>query len=196
MPFRIDCGFRNRLLLGLAIWFSKTEPLVAAATSCYRASTSRLHPFQLRGCTLYFEAISLSSGRCCLPSSLHLAGNPHRAVALCCFLSRGAESTSHPRLLSTRFVDSFFHLAAAFAVSRGGGFYHHRVESQLRSSTSYFVFHCISRRSPSPVRLRLSVRGGAASIAPPWVASTAHFSRLIPLAVRFFQPYWRGPQDL
>jgi hypothetical protein len=65
-----------------------------------------------------------------------------------------------------------------------------------RLRISSFVFHCFSRRPPSPVRLRLSVRGGAASIAPPWVASTAHFSRLIPLAVRFFQPYWRGPQDL
>ncbi|WP_217440981.1 hypothetical protein, partial [Myxococcus sp. CA056] len=30
---KIDCGFRNpSLLLGLAIWFSKTEPLVSSAT--------------------------------------------------------------------------------------------------------------------------------------------------------------------
>jgi hypothetical protein len=36
-------------LLGLAIWFSKTEPLVAVATVCYRFSTSQPHPLQLRG---------------------------------------------------------------------------------------------------------------------------------------------------
>ena len=77
----------------------------------------------------------------------------------------GAEPTSFPRLVSTRLVDSFFHLASAFAVSRGGGFYHHRVGSQLRSPTSYFAFHCFGRNSSSPVRRRLSVRG--ARLLPP-----------------------------
>ncbi len=67
---------------------------------------------------------------------------PLRFVSSC---RGGAEPTSFPRPLSTRFVDSFFRLASAFAVSRGGGFYHHRVGSQLRSPTSYFVFHCFRR---------------------------------------------------
>jgi hypothetical protein len=37
-PQKIDCGFRNPLLLGLAIWFSKTEPLVLLRDFCYRSS--------------------------------------------------------------------------------------------------------------------------------------------------------------
>ena len=153
--------------LGLLFGFQRPSRLLPPRLRATVLLLLGCTPFNLGGCTLYFEAISLSSSRCCLPSSLRPAGSPHRAVALCLFLSRGAEPTSLPLPVSTRFVDSLFFLASAFAASRGGGFYHHRVESQLRSSTSYFVFHCISRRSPSPVRLRLSVRGGAASIASP-----------------------------
>ncbi|WP_205522872.1 hypothetical protein, partial [Myxococcus eversor] len=42
---KIDCGFRNpSLLLGLAIWFSKTEPLVSTATSCYLAAAFYFFP--------------------------------------------------------------------------------------------------------------------------------------------------------
>ncbi|WP_205522865.1 hypothetical protein, partial [Myxococcus eversor] len=42
---KIDCGFRNpSLLLGLAIWFSKTEPLVSTATSCYLAAAFCFFP--------------------------------------------------------------------------------------------------------------------------------------------------------
>jgi hypothetical protein len=72
-------------------------------------SLLRCTPFNLGGCILYFEAAFLSSGRCrCLPP-LRLVWFQHRAVALCFFPARGAEPTSFPRLLSTRFVDSFFH---------------------------------------------------------------------------------------
>ena len=68
---RIDCGFRNRLLLGLAIWFSKTEPLlVVAATSCYRPAS--LHPIQPGGRILYFESAFLSSERCRFTSPARL----------------------------------------------------------------------------------------------------------------------------
>ena len=69
-------------LLGLAIWFSKTEPLVAAATLCYRLLLG-CFPFQLRGCSFYFEALSLSSDRCRFASPLRLVWNQHRARALC-----------------------------------------------------------------------------------------------------------------
>ena len=133
-------------LLGLAIWFSKTEPLVAAATSCYLLLLGSA-PVNFGGCILYFEAAFLSSGRCRFVSPLRLVRSQHRARALCFFLLRkGAEPTSLPRPLSTRFVDSSFRLGRCrlcdFAVSEGGGgFYHHRVSSQLASSTSYFFCH-------------------------------------------------------
>ncbi|WP_217912003.1 hypothetical protein, partial [Myxococcus sp. AM011] len=68
---KIDCGFRNpSLLLGLAIWFSKTEPLVSTATSCYRCfclllatSCRRVASFiQVRvSCQLRFASLSASS---------------------------------------------------------------------------------------------------------------------------------------
>ncbi|WP_158623461.1 hypothetical protein, partial [Corallococcus sp. CA053C] len=33
---KLTAGFRNPYLLGLAIWFSKTEPLVLLRDFCYR----------------------------------------------------------------------------------------------------------------------------------------------------------------
>ena len=108
MPFRIDCGFRNRLLLGLAIWFSKTEPLVASAASCYRFLTAPQHPVQLRGCAFYFEAAFLSSGHCRSVSPLHpVLDSASRCCALLLPFGRGAEPTSLRRPVSTCFVDSF-----------------------------------------------------------------------------------------
>ena len=106
---------------------------------------------------------------------------PWRFVSSC---RGGAEPTSLPRPLSTRFVDSLFRLVPVcrpcdFAVSRGGGFYHRRVGSQLRSPTSYFVFHFFRPGLPSPVRLRLSVRG-ARLLPPPRWESTPYFRLRIP----------------
>ena len=73
----------------------------------------------------------------------------HRAGALCFFLRGGAEPTAFPPSLSTGFVDPFLSARPASSPSRllrfgGGGFYHHRVGCQLRSLTSYFVFHFFS----------------------------------------------------
>jgi hypothetical protein len=56
----------------------------------------------------------------------------------------GAEPTAVPPFVSTRFVDSFFPARRFLSPARlfrlgGGGFYHHRVSSQLASSTSYFA---------------------------------------------------------
>ncbi len=97
-------------LLGLAIWFSKTESLVAAATFCYALLRCCI-PFNFGGGILYFEALFLSSGRCRFVSALRLVSNQHRAAALCFFFRGGAEPTSFPPSLSTDFVDPFFPLA-------------------------------------------------------------------------------------
>jgi hypothetical protein len=134
VPFRIDCGFRNRLLLGLAIWFSKTEPpLVAAATSCYLAS--RLHPLQPRGPHSLFRT-GFSVKR---PLPLYFTGSPRRCSV------EGARNLlrfrppCQPPSSTLLFRPSDFRLPV-----RGGGFYHRRVRCQLRSLTSYFVFHFFS----------------------------------------------------
>jgi hypothetical protein len=100
----------------------------------------------LLGCTPFnFGAAFFISKRlfcqAAVAASLHRFTSP----GLTSSCRGGAEPTSLPPPVSTRFVDSFFRLAAAFAASRGGGFYHRRVWSQLRSSTSYFVFHCFVR---------------------------------------------------
>ncbi|WP_216627078.1 hypothetical protein, partial [Corallococcus exercitus] len=51
---KLTAGFRNPLLLGLAIWFSKTEPLVLLRDFCYR--TSCWFRFTQRGCSFYFSS--------------------------------------------------------------------------------------------------------------------------------------------
>ena len=131
-----------------------------------------LHPVQPGGRILYFESALLSSDRCRSVPPFRLVRNQHRAVALCFLLRGGAEPTAFPPSLSTGFVDPFLSARSASSPSRllrfgGGGFYHHRVGCQLRALTSYFVFHFARPELPSPMRRRLSVRGGAASIASP-----------------------------
>ena len=147
-------------------------------------STSALHPIQPGGCILYFEAAFLSSGRCrCFPP-LRLVWVPLRAFALGFFLSRGrgTYSASASRVNSLRRL--FFRFAPVcrrcdFAVSRAGGFYHHRVGSQLRSPTSYFVFHCFVRG----FRRRCDVAfpsEGARLLPPPRSESTAFVDSPLP----------------
>ncbi len=94
-------------LLGLAIWFSKTEPLVAVATVCYR-SASQLHPIQPRGPHSLFRG-GFSVKR---PLPLRFTASPRldstsrRGALFLPFSRRGAEPTSFPPPVSTRFVDS------------------------------------------------------------------------------------------
>jgi len=127
-------------LLGLAIWFSKTEPLVVTATFCYRVLLC-CTPFNLGGRILYFEALFLSSGRCRFVfSASPRFESTSRRGALFLLFRGGAESTSLSASLSTGFVDSLLPPNRLLRPFRGGGFYHHRVGSQLRSLTSYFIF--------------------------------------------------------
>jgi len=104
-------------LLGLAIWFSKTEPLVALATVCY--GVSRLlccTPFYFGGRILYFEALLLSSGQCrfvfCAsprPSSVEGVRNLLRLRLPC-----------QPTSLTPAFPPIPLRRRCDFAVSRGG----------------------------------------------------------------------------
>jgi hypothetical protein len=171
-------------LLGLAIWFSKTEPLVAAATFCYSRLLSCI-PFNFGGGILYFEALFLSSGRCRFVSALRLVRREHRAGALYFLLLRGgAEPTAFPPSLSTDFVDPFFppirlRRQCDFRRFEGRRFYHRRVGCQLRSLTSYFVFQFV-RELPPPLRLRFPVRG-ARLLPPPRSESTDFFDPFFPL---------------
>ena len=166
--------------LGLLFGFQRPSRLLPPRLCATVLLAASLHPIQPGVCILYFEAAFLSSGRCrCLPTASPRLDSTSRRCALFLPVEGGAEPTSLPLPLSTRFVDSFFHLTAAFAVSRGGGFYYHRVGSQLRSPTSYFVFHFFRPGPSSPVRRRLSVRG-ARLLPPPRWESTAFVDPLLP----------------
>jgi len=112
--------------------------------------------------------------------------NQHRAAALCFFFRGGAEPTSFPRPVSTHFVDPFISppllcRRCDFAASRGCGFYHHRVGSQLRSSTSYSVFQ--SRPGvPTAVAVSPSRSRGAASTPLPHLSQPPSPTLLFPPA--------------
>ncbi len=170
--------------LGLLFGFQRPSRLLLPRLVCYAVSTSSLHPVQPGGCILYFEAAFLSSGRCRSVSPFRLVWSQHRAGALCFFLSRGAEPTSFPRLVSTRFVDPLFPLDPLcrlrdFAASRGSGFYHHRVGSQLRSPTSYFDFHCFVRGRRRQCDFAFPSEG-ARLLSPPRWESTTFADSLLP----------------
>jgi hypothetical protein len=146
-------------LLGLAIWFSKTEPLVASATSCYCFLTSQLHPIQPRGRTLYFEALFLSSGRCrfIFSASPRSESTSRRGASF--LLSRGRGTYFASASLSTDLADSLLPAEPTLSPLRlrrfeGGGFYHRRVGSQHRSLTAYFVFQS---RPGAPVAVATSL---------------------------------------
>ena len=144
------------LLLGLAIWFSKTEPLVAAATcaTVFYFSAAAFQPrvrllsrrFRCRGgARFYFEARFLLSSTVAasFPSfaSLEFRTAPLRSA----FLRGGAASTSLPRPLVNRFVRLPASDLTATSPRRGA-----RLLPPPRwESTSlvdfYFVFHCFVR---------------------------------------------------
>jgi hypothetical protein len=92
-PLRIDCGFRNLFFLGLLFGFQRPSRLLATAALCYRFPTTRQLPFQLRGCLLYFEAASLSSGRC----RFVFSASPRFSLRFA--LRRSASSVEGPRNL-------------------------------------------------------------------------------------------------
>jgi hypothetical protein len=173
--------------LGLLFGFQRpshlsTEPLVAVAASCYLPSTSRPLPIQPRSRLLYFEAAFLSSGRFPPTTSPHLdsrfasscrgARNLLR-FRLPCQLASSTLSSASPRLPPLRGA-----AASTTAASRVNFARRLRISSFTSSSGASVA------SATSPFRPR-----GAASIASPWMESTAHFSRLIPLAVRFFQQH-------
>ncbi|WP_233261509.1 hypothetical protein, partial [Vitiosangium sp. GDMCC 1.1324] len=134
--------------LGLLFGFQRPSRLLLPRLRATVFFTSRLHPVQLRGRLLYFEPASLSSDRCRSVSPLRPDSALLGAVALRFPFREGrgiycfSASAVNPlrRLSSSRRLD--FVALATSAVSRGCGFYHRRVGSQLRSLTFYFVFHC------------------------------------------------------
>ena len=110
-------------LLGLAIWFSKTEPLAVPATFCYRLLLC-CTPFNLGGCILYFEALFLSSGRCRFVfSASPRFESTSRRGALFLLFRGGAEPTSFPLpcqpASSTLFFPPSRFVASATSLLRG-----------------------------------------------------------------------------
>jgi hypothetical protein len=112
----IDCGFRNHL--GLAIWFSKTEPTSTAAGCCLRVRSRRCG-FLRGGRSFYFNpppSVKLPFRQCVpdcstTPTTCSApALRPVRAVALC----GGAASTSCRASLSTTLSNLFFRSGAAY----------------------------------------------------------------------------------
>ncbi len=173
--------------LGLLFGFQRPSRLLLPRL---RATvSSRLHPIQPRGRFLYFEVAFLSSDRCRSVSPLRLVGSQHRAAALCFFLfsRRGAEPTAFPPSLSTHFVDSFFHPLPALSPARLPPLRGLRLLPPPRPESTPlvdFVFRLSLRSSGgpgSPVRLRLPVRGGAASTASP-------LGSQLPSSTLFFPP--------
>jgi hypothetical protein len=90
-----------------------------------------------------------------------------------CQLASSTLSSASPRLPPLRGA-----AASTTAASRVNFARRLRISSFTSSSGASVA------SATSPFRPR-----GAASIASPWMESTAHFSRLIPLAVRFFQQH-------
>ena len=144
----------------------------------------RCTPFNLGGRILYFESAFLSSDRCRF--SFTASARP--------VSSRGAEPTSLPPSLSTRFVDPSLPLVRLSSFGAG-----RRLLPPPRwVSTPLvdFVFRLSLLRSvvsvasaTSPFRPR-----GAAFIASPGEESTTRFSRLIPLAASFFSRTAEAPR--
>ncbi len=170
--------------LGLLFGFQRPSRLLLPRLLCYRASS--LHPVQPGGCILYFEAAFLSSGRCRSVSPLRLTTLPGEG--------RGTYFTSASRVNSLRRL----FLPPRFDFRRFEG---RRLLPPPRwesTSLADFVFRLSLLRSGAPGRqCDLASRPrGAASIALPWMESTAHFRRLIPLAVRVFQRHWPSSQYL
>jgi hypothetical protein len=157
--------------LGLLFGFQRPSRLLPPRLSATVLLLLGCTPFNLGGRLLYFESAFLSSGRCRSVSPLRLVGSQHRAGALCFFLlRRGAELTSFPRLVSTRFVDSFFRLVPASSPAR-----HPPFRGEAASTTTALGVNFARRLSISsftslvrslwpPLRPRFPVRGGAASI--------------------------------
>lgn len=147
------------------------QRLPCCATVCFAS------PLPAAGRLLYSEPFQLSSDRCRFAVSVHREGE-------LLFSFVGARNLLPFRLpcqlaSSTRFFRSTDSVACAtFSASAGGGFYHHRVSSQLRFVDLLFrPVCCTGRRSPPPMRFRLSRPRGAASIASPSWESTAHCRR-------------------
>ena len=131
---RIDCGFRNRLLLGLAIWFSKTE-----SPACCRRD------FVLPSCLAAPHSTSgaafFISNRLFCQATVAASASPLRLDPF----RRGARNLLRFRLPCQPASSTLLFRSSDFRLSvRGGGFYHRRVGCQLRSLTSYFVFHFFS----------------------------------------------------
>jgi len=124
--------------LGLLFGFQRpSRLLVAAATSCYRPAS--LHPIQPRGPHSLFR-IGFSVKR---PLSLQL----HRFGSTCFVEGRGTYfASAFPVNPLCRPFSSTLRLCRLrdFRFRGGGDFYHRRVGCQLRSLTSYFVFHFFS----------------------------------------------------
>ena len=171
---RIDCGFRNLSSLGLLSGFQRPNRLSRVLPCATVGFAFRRRPPCCAGRLLYCRTGSTVKQ----PMLLRLSGSLRSEVRLRVLLRRrGAEPTSFPPPLSTRCVDSFSSLPgvvtrATSSGSAGGGFYHCRVSSQLRFVDLLFRLSCVVRRPPSPVRLRLPVRGGAASSLSPSRLST------------------------
>ncbi|SEU41462.1 hypothetical protein SAMN05443572_1171, partial [Myxococcus fulvus] len=170
----IDCGFRNpSLLLGLAIWFSKTESLVSTATSCYPAPAFDFLPASA-GRPFYFifaPAVNHPVSAfllCCSPKS------PAPPSGFRCFLSEGR---GFYLFAASRVNRCFVDRPAAPArlplgfLRRGRGFYHRRVSCQLASLTAVFRRCSCSHHEGLRASARLRC-GGAACTTDPGNTST------------------------
>jgi hypothetical protein len=160
---RIDCGFRNLSSLGLLSGFQRPSRLLPAVLLCYRFTQP--HRFQPAGRLLYSEPFSLSSGRCRFAFSVHREG-----ALRCSFV--GARNllpfrSSCQLASSTRFFPPavFCRLRDLFGLGEAASTTTAFRVNLLRRLLISLCFASLGQRLPPPVRLRLSVRGGAASIA-------------------------------
>jgi hypothetical protein len=140
----VPCFFKEltaksavRLLLGLAIWFSKTEPSCTSCGLCATlAASSRV--FFNRGAESFIRGRFFCQAPLRSPASSPRFPAPRQCFGA--FLRGGAASTSAPRSLSTVPFPALFFCPPPDCFFRpvGRGFYHRRVGSQPPSSTPYF----------------------------------------------------------
>jgi hypothetical protein len=169
--------------LGLLFGFQRPSRLWLPRLVCYRTSTSRLLPVQLRGRLLYFEAALLSSGRCRFAAaSPRLESTPRRCAL---FLPvEGARNLLRFRFPCQLASSTLFPPRPDLSPVRLRRFEGRRLLPPPRwesTSLADFVFRLSLLRPgpPSPVRLRLSVRG-ARLLPPPRWESTAFIDSPLP----------------
>jgi hypothetical protein len=167
LRFRVSCQLASSTLS------SASSRFVASATSPFRGEAASTT-----------TALGVNFARRLRISSFTASSGASVASATSLFRPRGAASTTTALGVNRLRRPSSSHPAQLrrqcdFRLVEGRGFYHHRVQCQLRTANPYSFFQP-DQEHPPPVPLRLPIEG-ARLLPPPRWESTRFFSSLFPL---------------